>query len=121
MLGGRAAENVTFGRITTGAQNDLEKVTQQAYAQVKRYGMSEVVGPISFTPNPGEERSSQFVKKPYSKRLGQMIDEEVHKLVTRAYFFTEKLLEDNRDKLEKVKIIYTYYMLYYFYRLQKLF
>lgn len=48
MLGGRAAENVIFGRVTTGAQNDLEKVTQQAYAQVKKYGMSKVVGPISF-------------------------------------------------------------------------
>lgn len=106
MLGGRAAENVIFGRITTGAQNDLEKVTQQAYNQVKKYGMSKLIGPISFAPQPGEERSSQFAIKPYSKKLGQVIDEEVKNLVGKAYFFTEQLLRDNDDKLQRASVFY---------------
>ena len=99
-LGGRAAENITFGRITTGAQNDLEKVTKQAYAQIKNYGMSSVVGPLSFSTAPGEERSSQFMKKPYGTQLAQMIDQEAGALVSKAYFTTEELIRNNRDKLE---------------------
>ncbi|KAI6219682.1 AAA domain-containing protein [Aphelenchoides besseyi] len=102
MLGGRAAENVVFGRITTGAQNDLERVTKQAYAQVKKYGMSDAVGLISFAVNPSDERSADFQKKPYSKKLARLIDEEARKLVAQSYFATEKLLKDNRDKLEKL-------------------
>uniref|UniRef100_A0A914YZT0 AAA+ ATPase domain-containing protein n=1 Tax=Panagrolaimus superbus TaxID=310955 RepID=A0A914YZT0_9BILA len=69
-LGGRAAENVYFNRITTGAQNDLEKVTKQAYAQVKNYGMSTVVGPIT------------------------------RAIVAKAYFNTENIIRDNREKLD---------------------
>ena len=76
-LGGRAAENIYFNRITTGAQNDLEKVTKQAYAQVKNYGMSTLLGPLSFSTPPGEERSSQFYKKPYSKQLQHLIDQVI--------------------------------------------
>ncbi|KAL3093217.1 hypothetical protein niasHT_022667 [Heterodera trifolii] len=101
MLGGRAAENVTFGRITTGAQNDLEKVTKQAQAMVKMYGMSDVLGPINFTPEPGvDPQSVQFQPKPYSKKLGNIIDQEVSRLVSDAYFVTEKLLRENRNMLE---------------------
>ncbi|KAI6183513.1 Peptidase M41 and ATPase domain containing protein [Aphelenchoides bicaudatus] len=81
MLGGRCAENVKFGR---------------------KYGMSDLVGPISFATNPADERAAQFYKKPYSKKFGQIMDEEVRKLVGRAYFFTEQLLRDNEDKLEKI-------------------
>ncbi|VDO30139.1 unnamed protein product, partial [Heligmosomoides polygyrus] len=62
MLGGRAAENVKFGRVTTGAEDDLKKVTKQAYAQVKVYGMSDVVGTLSFPT--GDE----FIIKPFSKK-----------------------------------------------------
>jgi ATP-dependent Zn protease len=120
MLGGRAAENVIFGRITTGAQNDLEKVTQQAYAQVKKYGMSELVGPISFANHPSDEHAAQFYKKPYSKKLGQIIDEEVQRLVGRAYFFTEQLLRDNEDKLQMVCFVRTFELIGFF-RLPKLF
>uniref|UniRef100_A0A183C2A1 AAA domain-containing protein n=1 Tax=Globodera pallida TaxID=36090 RepID=A0A183C2A1_GLOPA len=106
MLGGRAAENVTFGRITTGAQNDLEKVTKQAQAMVKMYGMSDVLGPISFTPEPGvDDRSALFQLKPYSKKLGSIIDQEVSRIVSDAYFFTEKLLLENRHMLETVNAI----------------
>ncbi|KAL7071069.1 hypothetical protein ACQ4LE_009961 [Meloidogyne hapla] len=101
MLGGRAAENVTFGRITTGAQNDLEKVTKQAQAMVKWYGMNELIGPISFFPGPGVDlRSADFTEKPYSKKLGNLIDQEIGKLVAEAYYATERLLKDNRDKLD---------------------
>ncbi|KAI6232882.1 AAA domain-containing protein [Aphelenchoides fujianensis] len=102
MLGGRAAENIVFGRITTGAQNDLERVTKQAYAQVKKYGMCDAVGLISFPSNPGDERRDEFAKKPYSKKLGRLMDEEARKIVARAYFHTEKLLQENREMLEKL-------------------
>uniref|UniRef100_A0A7E4V066 AAA domain-containing protein n=1 Tax=Panagrellus redivivus TaxID=6233 RepID=A0A7E4V066_PANRE len=101
-LGGRAAENVFFGRITTGAQNDLEKVTKQAYAQVKNYGMSTVVGPLSFSAPPGEERASQFYKKPFSNQFKQVMDNEVSTLVAQAYWVTEELIRDNKDKLEVI-------------------
>jgi ATP-dependent Zn protease len=87
MLGGRAAENITFGRVTTGAQNDLEKVTKQANAMVKWYGMNDILGPLSFLPEPGvDERTAAFTMKPYSKRLGNLIDEvwAINKIATAA-------------------------------------
>ncbi|CAD5218316.1 unnamed protein product [Bursaphelenchus okinawaensis] len=100
MLGGRAAENITFGRCTTGAQNDLEKVTQQAYAQIKRYGFSSIVGPLSFASEPGQERAEQFQRKPYSKHLGNVMDSEARTLVKDAYLATEQLLRQNQSKLD---------------------
>ncbi|KHN85262.1 Paraplegin [Toxocara canis] len=74
-LGGRAAESVVFNRITTGAQDDLEKVTKSAYAQVKMYGMSERVGPLSFAPQPGFEAEADLYKKPYSAMLQHTMDQ----------------------------------------------
>ncbi|CAK5039925.1 unnamed protein product [Meloidogyne enterolobii] len=103
MLGGRVAENVIFGKITTGAQNDLEKVTKQAQAMIKWYGMSELIGPISFFPGADADlRSADFTEKPYSKKLGNMIDQEIAKLVADAYYSTENLLKENKDKLEVI-------------------
>lgn len=99
MLGGRAAENLTFGRVTTGAQNDLEKVRQQAYAQVRVYGMSTTIGPISFQPQNDKDT------KPYSKHLGNLFDSEARLLVQQAYQTTEQLLNDNKDKLELVRTL----------------
>uniref|UniRef100_A0A915DBJ0 AAA+ ATPase domain-containing protein n=1 Tax=Ditylenchus dipsaci TaxID=166011 RepID=A0A915DBJ0_9BILA len=99
MLGGRAAENVTFNRITTGARNDLER---NAYAQIRNYGMNDKVGPLSFTPSPGTEEIANFTKKPYSKKFQSVMDQEVNKLVSKAYFVTESLLKANKDKLEIV-------------------
>ncbi|XP_049811983.1 paraplegin [Schistocerca nitens] len=97
-LGGRVAESLTFNKITTGAQNDLQKVTKMAYAQVKIYGMSNTVGLISFP----EDESREIGRRPYSKRLAALIDDEVNKLVARAYSRTEQLLLENSDKLKQL-------------------
>lgn len=98
-LGGRAAEALIFNRITTGAQNDLEKVTKIAYAQIKTFGMNERVGLVSF-PEDSEDNSGS--EKPYSNHLKNMIDEEARKMVNNAYNITENVLKDHREKLEKV-------------------
>ena len=98
-LGGRAAEAMIFNRITTGAQNDLEKVTKIAYAQIKTFGMNDRVGLLSFSED-SEENSG--TEKPYSKHLQNMIDEEARKMINNAYNITEKILKDHRAKLEKV-------------------
>jgi len=97
-LGGRAAEDIVFGRVTTGAQNDLERITQQAYAMVTVYGMNESIGNVSFA-NPESEYALQ---KPYSEELGAQIDKEVRKLIDGAYQRTRELLLSRRDALEKV-------------------
>uniref|UniRef100_A0A674NC50 AFG3-like AAA ATPase 1 n=1 Tax=Takifugu rubripes TaxID=31033 RepID=A0A674NC50_TAKRU len=99
MLGGRVAEQLFFHRITTGAQDDLKKVTQSAYAQVVQFGMSEKVGQVSFDlPRQGE----MVMEKPYSETTAELIDEEVRELVDRAYGKTMQLIEEKRDLVEKV-------------------
>ncbi|CAK1588033.1 unnamed protein product [Parnassius mnemosyne] len=94
-LGGRAAEAITFNSVTSGAQNDLDKVTKIAYAQVKVYGMSSEVGLISF---PDKERG----KSPFSNKLKNLIDLESRKLIANAYYRTEEILRNNEDKLKKL-------------------
>lgn len=96
-LGGRAAEEVVFGRISTGAQNDLERITQMAYGMVTIYGMNKKVGQISFTDN-----KEMSFGKPYSEATAQIIDEEVKKIIDSAYERTLGLLKEHRDDLEKV-------------------
>jgi spastic paraplegia protein 7 len=98
-LGGRVAESITFNRVTTGAQNDLEKVTKMAYAQIRHYGMNENVGLLSFD----EEETSSGTKKPFSKRLGNLMDQEARRLVAQAYKRTEQVILEHRDELEKVR------------------
>ncbi|XP_055843812.1 paraplegin [Episyrphus balteatus] len=100
-LGGRAAENLMFSRITTGAQNDLEKVTKIAYAQIKKFGMNDVIGPMYITDS-DETDSGPSGDKPFSKALDNLIDREARKLVTAAYENTEKVLQTNKDKLIKL-------------------
>ena len=95
-LGGRAAEDIVFGKISTGAVNDLERVTKMAYAIVSIYGMNNKVGQISFHDPQGQY---QF-QKPYSDDTANLIDEEVRKLVDSQYERAKNLLIKYRDKLE---------------------
>eukprot|EP00096_Caligus_rogercresseyi_P002648 TRINITY_DN1485_c0_g1_i1.p1 TRINITY_DN1485_c0_g1~~TRINITY_DN1485_c0_g1_i1.p1 ORF type:complete len:528 (-),score=209.38 TRINITY_DN1485_c0_g1_i1:177-1739(-) len=98
-LGGRAAESLFFSRITTGAQDDLQKVTKSAYAQITQYGMSATLGHLSFeSPKPGE----MVFEKPYSEALAQSIDAEVQSLIGKAMERTLELLETHRADVEKV-------------------
>ena len=95
-LGGRAAEELCIGSITTGAQNDLEKVTRLAYSRVAVFGMSPKLGLLSFPPDDGQSR----LDKPYSQETGALIDLEVREYVTAAYERTKALLQENRHHIE---------------------
>lgn len=98
-LGGRASEQIFFGKITTGAQDDLKKVTQIAYAQIVQFGMSEKVGNLSFDMGqPGEP----MLEKPYSESTAQVIDQEVKTLVDGAYKRTIQLLEEKKSAVDMV-------------------
>lgn len=92
-LGGRVAESLTFNRITTGAQNDLEKVTKMANAQIQQFGFNETVGLVSFEQEKGGI-------KPFSKRLHAVMDREARLLIAKAYTTTEQLLKDNKENLK---------------------
>lgn len=94
-LGGRAAEQIMFGKISTGALSDLEKVTKQAYAMVSIYGLSEKLGHISYYDPQGQ---SPFTK-PYSEERARLIDEEVSKMIEIQYQRAIKILTENKDKL----------------------
>jgi len=95
-LGGRVAEEVFFKRITTGASDDLDRVTKMAYSQVTVYGFNEKLGVLSYQDRTGND---QF-KKPFSEATAQMIDEEVRALVKGAYQRTTQLIVDKREQLE---------------------
>lgn len=96
-LGGRAAEEIMFGKISTGALSDLEKVTKQAYAMVSIYGLSNKIGNISYYDSTGQNDYS--FSKPYSEKTAQLIDEEVKILIETSYVRAKKILEENKDKL----------------------
>lgn len=98
-LGGRVAESLVFNRVTTGAQNDLQKVTKMAYAQVRHFGFSYAVGQVSF---PQTEDGVYSGRRPYSDRLTGLIDREVDRIIFTAYKRTEQLLAENMDKLKKL-------------------
>lgn len=94
-LGGRAAEQLMFGQISTGALSDLEKVTKQAYAMVSIYGLNERVGNVSFYDSQGRDSFT----KPYSEDTARIIDEEASKLIEAQYQRALKILSENKDKL----------------------
>ena len=99
-LGGRASEEVVFGKVSTGALNDLEKVTKQAYAMVTYFGMSEKVGTLSFYDSSGQSEFS--FGKPYSEETAKLIDAEVKELVAREYDRAKVVLRDNMAGLNKL-------------------
>ncbi|MET0638327.1 MAG: ATP-dependent zinc metalloprotease FtsH [Chitinophagaceae bacterium] len=97
-LGGRASEEIFFGKISTGAQNDLQQITRIAYAMVTVYGMNDKIGNISYYD---PQTENQFTK-PYSEETSKMIDEEVRKLIDLAYIKTKELLSEKREDVIKL-------------------
>ncbi len=95
-LGGRVAEDIIFGKISTGAQNDLERITQTAYAMVTLYGMNDKVGNVSFN----SQNDPYGMNKPYSDETAKLIDEEVREMIKNAYDRTKQLLTEKRNELE---------------------
>ncbi|MBN1890671.1 MAG: ATP-dependent zinc metalloprotease FtsH [Thermoflexales bacterium] len=104
ILGGRAAEEIVFGEMTTGSGNDLERVTELARAMVTRYGMSDKLGPMAY----GKHNSMIFLgrelgeQRDYSERVAQEIDVEVRRIVTEAYQRARAILTEKRERLEAV-------------------
>lgn len=99
-LGGRAAEEVFFGKISTGALNDLERVSKQAYAMIVYYGLDEKIGNVSYYDSTGQQEYS--MTKPYSEKTAQEIDERVHLLIEQSYKRAKQILTDNYEKVEKL-------------------
>ena len=98
-LGGRAAEEIIFGKISTGALNDLERITKMAYSIVSVYGMNKNIGNISFFDS---KQSDYNFTKPYSDSTAEKIDFEVRKIVENAYERTKNLLINKKEQLEKI-------------------
>lgn len=97
-LGGRVSEDIIFGKISTGAQNDLERITKLAYSMVTVYGMNDKLGNVSFYDSKGGDGYN--FNKPYSEQTAREIDEEARKIIASAYERTRALLSDKQDKLE---------------------
>ncbi|GIV43207.1 MAG: hypothetical protein KatS3mg035_0330 [Bacteroidia bacterium] len=97
-LAGRAAEDIVFNEVSTGALDDLQKVTQKAYAMVSYFGMNDKVGNVSFY----DANSDMSLTKPYSDQTAKLIDDEVRKLIDFAYNRVKNLLIEKREQLEKI-------------------
>ncbi|XP_036896039.1 paraplegin isoform X2 [Sturnira hondurensis] len=97
-LGGRVSETISFNKVTSGAQDDLRKVTRIAYSMVKQFGMAPSIGLISFPE--AQESLLGVGRRPFSQGLQEMMDHEARLLVAKAYRHTEKVLQDNLDKLQ---------------------
>lgn len=97
-LGGRAAEEVFFGKISTGAQNDLERITKLAYSMITIYGMNSNVGQVSFYDPQGE----YGYQRPYSEKTAELIDIEVRKLINEAYDRTKSLIVEKKSQVEAI-------------------
>jgi cell division protease FtsH len=102
-LGGRAAEEIVYGNVTTGAESDLEQVTNIARQMVGRWGMSEAVGLVSVLPRPEDEQSALFPGAgPASEATRELIDREVRRIVDECYVKAVARLRENRDRLESL-------------------
>ncbi len=100
LLGGRAAEEIVLGQVSTGAQNDLERATKQAYAMVSIFGMSDKVGNVSFYDSTGQ--SGYGFTKPYSEKTAELIDSEAKSLIDSAYNRAKELLLQHKEQHEKL-------------------
>lgn len=100
LIGGRVAEEIVNGEPSTGAQNDLERLTQMAYGMVKYYGMSDNVGALSYYDSTGSR--GYDLTKPYSEKTAEVIDEEVKKIVTMIHDRTLKVLTEHKDGFLKM-------------------
>ncbi|MEA1972859.1 MAG: ATP-dependent zinc metalloprotease FtsH, partial [Candidatus Cloacimonadota bacterium] len=110
-LGGRAAEEIMLGDISSGALNDLERVTKQAYSMIAFFGMSEELANVSYYDSSGQEYS---FTKPYSEKTAEIIDTEVKKIISIQYNRAKKIIEENKENFEKLakllhdnEVIYT--------------
>ncbi len=99
-LGGRASEEIVFGKISTGALSDLEKITKQAYAMVTIYGLNDKIGNVSFYDSSGQQEYT--FGKPYSEHTAEIIDTEVKKIITESYERTKDLLKDHKEELHQL-------------------
>ena len=111
-LGGRAAEEITFGRVSTGALNDLERVTKQAYAMVVYYGLDKKIGNVSYYDSTGQQEYA--FTKPYSEKTAQDIDTQIHELVESCYQKAKDILIEHKEQLGQLaqllldrEVIYT--------------
>ena len=99
-MGGRAAEKVTFNKISTGALSDLEKVTKQARMMVTTYGLNDEIGNLTYYDSSGQNEYN--FSKPYSEKTAELIDKEISKIIEAQYQRAIKILEDNKDKLNEL-------------------
>jgi cell division protease FtsH len=99
-LGGRAAEEVVFGEVSTGALNDLERITKQAYAMVAYYGLNDEIGNLSYYDSTGQ--SEYGFNKPFSEKTAEQIDKEIRKIVEESYAKAKEILVNNREKLDQL-------------------
>jgi cell division protease FtsH len=100
LLGGRAAEDIVFGEVSTGALNDLERVTKMAYSMVAYYGLNDKIGNLSYYDSSGQ--SEYGFTKPFSEKTAEQIDIEIRKMIDQAYQKAKDILIENREKLDKL-------------------
>lgn len=100
IMGGRAAEQVVYGKVSTGALSDLERLTKQAYAMVSIYGLNDKVGNLSYYDSSGQ--SDYSFSKPYSEKTAELIDSEVKKISDECYLRAVRILEENKVKLQEL-------------------
>ena len=103
LLGGRASEEIVFGEVSTGALNDLERVTKMAYSMVAYYGLNEKIGNLSYYDSSGQ--SEYGFTKPFSEKTAEQIDFEIHKMVEESYLKAKEILLQYREKLDKLAML----------------